>query len=148
MEKGRNQLLAFPLATRKSTLCVNESILLQIGRVKEIAKKLKGILIEVNGGVVSYVQISGDRVTTILGAIIVSFAVSALIADATGLAGAAKNCKLSIVSGFIPNALRSEGSKSSISSISDSATFSSAIGKLQSLNGLRQSGMVTAPFFH
>ena len=37
---------------------------LQIGRRKKIAKKLKGILIEVNGGVVSYVQFNGKPVTT------------------------------------------------------------------------------------
>jgi len=36
---------------------------LQIGRLKEMAKKLDGILIEVNGGVVSYVQFNGKPVT-------------------------------------------------------------------------------------
>jgi hypothetical protein len=36
---------------------------LQIGRIKQMAKKLKGILIEVNGGVVSYVQFNGKPVT-------------------------------------------------------------------------------------
>ena len=36
---------------------------LQIGRLKQIAKKLDGILIEVNGGVVSYVQFNGKPVT-------------------------------------------------------------------------------------
>jgi hypothetical protein len=36
---------------------------LQIGRRKQMAKKLKGILIEVNGGVVSYVQFNGKPVT-------------------------------------------------------------------------------------
>jgi len=35
---------------------------LQIGRRKKIAKKLNGILIEVNGGVVSYVQFNGKPV--------------------------------------------------------------------------------------
>jgi ferric-dicitrate binding protein FerR (iron transport regulator) len=35
----------------------------QIGRRKKMAKKLKGILIEVNGGVVSYVQFNGKPVT-------------------------------------------------------------------------------------
>ena len=35
---------------------------LQIGRRKQMAKKLKGILIEVNGGVVSYVQFNGKPV--------------------------------------------------------------------------------------
>jgi len=44
--------------------CVNESISLQIGSLKEMAKKLNGILIEVNGGVVSYVQFNGKPVTT------------------------------------------------------------------------------------
>ncbi len=36
---------------------------LQTGRRKQIAKKLKGILIEVNGGVVSYVQFNSKPVT-------------------------------------------------------------------------------------
>jgi hypothetical protein len=36
----------------------------QIGRRKKMAKKLKGILIEINGGVVSYVQFNGKPVTT------------------------------------------------------------------------------------
>lgn len=35
----------------------------QIGRRKKMAKKLNGILIEVNGGVVSYVQFNGKPVT-------------------------------------------------------------------------------------
>ena len=35
---------------------------LQIGRIKRMPKKLKGILIEVNGGVVSYVQFNGKPV--------------------------------------------------------------------------------------
>src|SRR5712692_8923069 len=53
------RLLAFPSATRKSMFCVNESISLQIGRFKQMAKKLDGILIEVNGGLVSYVEVDG-----------------------------------------------------------------------------------------
>src|SRR5260370_5480794 len=36
---------------------------LQTKRRKQMAKKLKGILIEVNGGVVSYVQFNGKPVT-------------------------------------------------------------------------------------
>ena len=36
----------------------------QIGRRKKMAKKLNGILIEINGGVVSYVQFDGKPVTT------------------------------------------------------------------------------------
>ena len=36
---------------------------LQTGRRKQVAKKLNGILIEVNGGVVSYVQFNGEPVT-------------------------------------------------------------------------------------
>jgi hypothetical protein len=36
---------------------------LQIGRLKQMAKKLGGILIEVNCGVVSYVQFNGKPVT-------------------------------------------------------------------------------------
>jgi hypothetical protein len=36
---------------------------LQIGRSKKMPKKLKGILVEVNGGVVSYVQFNGKPVT-------------------------------------------------------------------------------------
>ena len=39
--------------------CVNESISLQIERLKQMAKKLDGILIEVNGGLVSYVEVDG-----------------------------------------------------------------------------------------
>ena len=35
----------------------------QIGRCKKMGKKLNGILIEVNGGVVSYVQFNGKPVT-------------------------------------------------------------------------------------
>src|ERR1700682_6780453 len=55
--------LAFLSATKKSMFCVNESTPLQIGRLKQMAKKLKGILIEVNGGVVSYVEFNGKPVT-------------------------------------------------------------------------------------
>src|SRR5713101_5418923 len=57
------RLPAFLSATRKSMFCANESISFQIGRFKQMAKKLDGILIEVNGGVVSYVQFNGKPVT-------------------------------------------------------------------------------------
>jgi hypothetical protein len=40
--------------------CVNESISLLIGRLEQMAKKLDGILIEVNGGLVSYVEVDGE----------------------------------------------------------------------------------------
>src|SRR5258708_14669652 len=49
----------FLLATKKSTCCVNESISTQLRRLKQMATKLKGILIEVNGGLVSYVEFNG-----------------------------------------------------------------------------------------
>src|ERR1700691_4610882 len=42
--------------------CVNESIPLH-WRHKQMEKRLNGILIEVNGGVVSYVQFNGKPVT-------------------------------------------------------------------------------------
>ena len=46
---------------REELNCVE---VIQIGRHKKMAKKLNGILVEVNGGVVSYVQFNGKPVTT------------------------------------------------------------------------------------
>ena len=43
--------------------CVNESISLRIVRREWMAKKVDAILIEVNGGVVSYVQFDDKPVT-------------------------------------------------------------------------------------
>ena len=45
---------------REELNCVE---VIQIGRHKKMAKKLNGILVEVNGGVVSYVQFNGKPVT-------------------------------------------------------------------------------------
>src|SRR5712692_5378386 len=54
------RLPAFPSATRKSMSCVNESISPGIGRCERMAKKLDGILVEVNGGLVFSVEVDGE----------------------------------------------------------------------------------------